>query len=130
MARPDLGGGIPNPSNDRMQRTLADPPVRTDLEEGMAVSLTRHRSACSPREPAEVVTFGVFHFAGHVPVGKIADFYGLPVPEADKATPVGDFIADRLPAKPAAGDSIGIGMFGLVVHDVNGEWVTRVGLEL
>jgi NhaP-type Na+/H+ and K+/H+ antiporter len=77
-----------------------------------------------------VVTFGVFHFAGHVPVGKIADFYGLPVSQAEKATPVGDFIADRLPAKPAVGDTIGIGMIGLVVHDVNGEGVTRVGLEL
>jgi NhaP-type Na+/H+ and K+/H+ antiporter len=82
------------------------------------------------RLPAHVATFGVFQFAGHVPVGRIADFYGLPVPQAEKAAPVGDFIADRLPAKPAVGDSIGIGMIGLVVHDVNGERVTRVGLEL
>jgi hypothetical protein len=63
----------------------------------MAVSLTRYRSACSPREPADVVTVGVFHFASHVPVGKIADFYGLPVSQAEKATPVGDFVADLLP---------------------------------
>jgi hypothetical protein len=33
-----------------------------------------------------------------------------------KATPVGDFIAGRLPAKPTVGDAIGIGMIGLVVH--------------
>jgi potassium/hydrogen antiporter len=96
----------------------------------MAVSAPRSKSAATQLELADVVTFGVFHFAGHVPVGKIADFYGLPVREAEKATPVGNFIADRLPAEPAVGDSIGIGWIGLVVHDVSGERITRVGLEL
>jgi potassium/hydrogen antiporter len=96
----------------------------------MAVSVTRPNNAYTQLEPADVVTFGVFHFAGHVPVGKIADFYGLPVPQAEKATPVGDFIADRLPAEPAVGDSIGIGWIGLIVHDMSGERITRVGLEL
>ena len=84
----------------------------------------------SPLEPAEVVTFGVFQFAGHVPVGEIAELYGLPVPQAEKATPVGDFIAGRLPAKPTVGDGIGIGMKGLVVHCVDGERIAAVGLEL
>lgn len=77
-----------------------------------------------------MVTFGAFQFAGHVPVGKIADFYGLPVPQAEKTTPVGNFVADRLPANPSVGDSIGIGMIGLVVHDVSGDRITRIGLEL
>ena len=69
----------------------------------MAVSVTRPNNAYTQLEPADTGTFGVFHFAGHVPVGRIADFYGLPVPQAEKATPVGDFIADRLPAKPSVG---------------------------
>ncbi len=93
----------------------------------MAVSVTRPKNAYTQLQPVDVVTF---HFAVHVPVGKIADFYGLPVPQAEKATPVGDFIADRLPAAPAVGDSIGIGGIGLIVHDVSGERITRVGLEL
>jgi NhaP-type Na+/H+ and K+/H+ antiporter len=63
-------------------------------------------------------------------IGQIADFYGLPVPEAEKVKPVGDFIADRLPATPAAGDRIGIGMIRLVVHDVNADRITRVGLKV
>jgi cell volume regulation protein A len=100
------------------------------LEEGMVVSVTRRKSAFTQLERADMVDFGAFHFAGDVPVGKIADFYGLPVPEAEKATPVGNFLADRLPAKPAVGDSIGIGLIGLVVHDVSGGRITRVGLEL
>jgi potassium/hydrogen antiporter len=77
-----------------------------------------------------VVTFGVFQFAGDVPVGEIAEFYGLPIPQAEKATPVGDFIAGCLSAKPTVGDGIGIGMIGLVVHCVDGERITAVGLEL
>jgi potassium/hydrogen antiporter len=96
----------------------------------MAVSAPRSRSASTRPEPAEVVTFGAFQFAGHVPVGKIADFYGLPVPQAEKATPVGNFVADRLPTNPSVGDSIGIGLIGLVVHDVSGDRITRVGLQL
>jgi potassium/hydrogen antiporter len=96
----------------------------------MAVSVALDRTVYGRLEPADVVTFGAFQFAGHVPFGKIADFYGLPVAQAEKATPVGDFLAGRLAARPAVGDSIGIGTIGLVVHDVNGERITRVGLEL
>jgi cell volume regulation protein A len=96
----------------------------------MAVSVPRRKSAHIQPQLAEVDTFGAFPFAGHVLIGEIADFYGLPVPEAEKAKPVGDFIADRLPAIPAAGDRIGIGMIGLVVHDVTGERITRVGLKV
>jgi cell volume regulation protein A len=77
-----------------------------------------------------VVTFGAFQFAGDVPVGNIAEFYGLPIPQAERATPVGDFIAGRLHAKPTVGDAIGIGVIGLVVHGVDGERITAVGLEL
>jgi cell volume regulation protein A len=94
----------------------------------MSIPATKH--GYPQREPGEMVTFGVFQFAGHVPVGEIAEFYGLPVPQTEKATPVGDFIAGRLPAKPTVGDGIGIGMIGLVVHCVDGERITAVGLEL
>jgi NhaP-type Na+/H+ and K+/H+ antiporter len=77
-----------------------------------------------------MVTFGTFHFAGHVPVGAIADFYGLPLAQADKATPVGNFVADRLAASPAVGDAVGIGLLVLVVRDVHGGRITGVGLDL
>jgi NhaP-type Na+/H+ and K+/H+ antiporter len=85
----------------------------------MAVLVALDKTVYGRLEPAAVVTFGAFQFAGHVPVA-----------QAEKATPVGDFLAGRLSAKPAVGDSIGIGTIGLVVHDVSGERITRVGLEL
>ena len=96
----------------------------------MAVSARRSNSASTRVEPADMVTFGAFQFAGHVPVGEIADFYGLPVPEAEKAMPVANFVADRLPSNPSVGDAVGIGSIGLVVHDVTGDRITCVGLEL
>jgi NhaP-type Na+/H+ and K+/H+ antiporter len=65
-----------------------------------------------------------------VPVGKIADFYGLSVPQAERATPIGNFVADRLSANPSVGDSIGLGLIGLVVQHVSGDRITRVGLAL
>ena len=96
----------------------------------MSIPATGRGTRYPQPSPAEVVTFGAFHFAGHVPVGNIAEFYGLPISHAEKATPVGDFIAGRLPAKPTVGDAIGIGMIGLVVHRVDGDRITAVGLEL
>jgi len=75
-------------------------------------------------------TFGAFPFAHHVPIGEIADFYALPVPQTQKATSVGDFIAARLPKRPAIGDAIELGLIWLVVHDVDRERITRVGLVI
>jgi potassium/hydrogen antiporter len=104
--------------------------VKTEVEEGMSIPATKHGSGFPQLGAAEVVTFGAFHFAGHVRVGEIAEFYGLPIPPAEKATPVADFIAGRLPAKPTVGDAIRLGLIGLVVHGVDGERITAVGLEL
>jgi cell volume regulation protein A len=104
--------------------------VKTELEEGMSIPATGHGTRYPQLEPAEVVTFGAFHFAGHVPVGNFAEFYGLPIPQAERATPVGDFIAERLPATPTVSDAIGIGVIGLIVHGVDGERITAVGLKL
>jgi hypothetical protein len=69
--------------------TLADPLMMTDLEEREGMAVIGHRTTCRQLEPADVVTFGAFQFAGHVPVGEIADFYGLPVAQAEKVRPVG-----------------------------------------
>ena len=47
-------------------------------------------------------SFGEFTFDGELPVGKLAEFYDLPVPEAERAMPLADFRAGA-PAPPAAG---------------------------
>jgi hypothetical protein len=42
---------------------------------------------------------------------------------------MGDFIAARLPKRPAIGDAIEIGLICLVIHDVDSERTTRVVLQ-
>ncbi|MDF2766431.1 MAG: hypothetical protein K0S81_3425, partial [Rhodospirillales bacterium] len=37
-------------------------------------------------------SFGKFIFAGEVPIGRIANFYGFPVPKAEKAKPLAEFV--------------------------------------
>jgi hypothetical protein len=69
-------------------------PQEIELEEGMAASVSGRLARDGQVEPADEVTFGAFHFAGHVPIGEIAEFYGLPVPHAEKATPVGKLHRD------------------------------------
>jgi cell volume regulation protein A len=76
------------------------------------------------------VTFGVFTFASEVPLGRIATFYGFSVPETESETSLADFIRARLPHDPILGDRIRFEDIELVVRDMNGERITRIGLEL
>jgi cell volume regulation protein A len=75
-------------------------------------------------------TFGEFIFDGDLPVGKIADFYDLPVPEEDKATALADFIRARLRRKPLVGDRLRLAGIELVVQAVREERASEVGIEL
>jgi cell volume regulation protein A len=72
----------------------------------------------------------VFTFASEVPLGRIAAFYGLSIPEAENETSLADFVRDRLPDSPTLGDRIRFEDIELVVRDMHGERITRIGLEL
>jgi cell volume regulation protein A len=76
------------------------------------------------------VRFGGFTFASEVPLGRIAAFYSLSVPEAENETSLADFVRARLPHSPALGDRIRFDDIELVVRAMNGEDITRIGLEL
>ena len=75
-------------------------------------------------------TFGEFTFDGDLPVGKIAEFYDLPVPEEEKATPLADFVQARLKRKSLIGDRVRLDDVELVVRAVREERITEVGIEL
>jgi cell volume regulation protein A len=75
-------------------------------------------------------TFGEFTFDGDLPIGKIAEFYDLPVPEEEKATPLADFVQARLKRKSLIGDRIRLDDIELVVRAVRDERITEVGIEL
>jgi potassium/hydrogen antiporter len=72
----------------------------------------------------------IFTFAGEVPLGRISQFYGLSVPEGHNETSLADFIRARLLNNPTLGDRIGFGSVGLVIRGMNGEHITRIGLDL
>jgi cell volume regulation protein A len=74
--------------------------------------------------------FGEFTFGGELPVGKIAEFYDLPVPEAEKATPLADFVRARLGRKPLIGDRIRFADVELVAQAVRDERIVEVAIDL
>ena len=51
-------------------------------------------------------SFGEFIFAGDVPIGRIASFYGFPVPKAEMAKAVADFVSDHLCGRPTVGEGV------------------------
>ena len=71
-----------------------------------------------------------FTFPSEVPLGRLARFYGLSIPEGHNETPLADFVRARLPDTPSLGDRISFGSVGLVIGGMNGECITRVGLDL
>ena len=74
--------------------------------------------------------FGGFTFASEVLLGRIAAFYGFPIPEAENETSLADFVRARLQGKPKLGDHISFADRRLVIQHVDGERITKVGLEL
>ena len=75
-------------------------------------------------------SFGEFTFDGDLAVGKIADFYDLPVPEEQRAMPLGGFVAARLRRQPEVGDRVRMADIDLVVRAVREERITEVGIDL
>jgi potassium/hydrogen antiporter len=71
-----------------------------------------------------------FTFASEVRLDRLARFYGLSVPAGQNETSLADFVRARLPNRPTVGDRISFGSVGLVVRGMNGEHITRIGLDL
>ena len=75
-------------------------------------------------------SFGGFIFAGDVPIGRIASFYGFPVPKAEKAKAIAEFVSDHLRGRPTVGDGVRLEEIELVVQGIEDNQITRVCLHL
>jgi cell volume regulation protein A len=75
-------------------------------------------------------SFGEFTFDGDLAVGKIAEFYDLPVPDEQRAMPLADFVPARLRRQPEVGDRVRLADIDLVVRAVRDERITEVGIDL
>jgi potassium/hydrogen antiporter len=76
------------------------------------------------------VIFGEFTFAGQLPLGKVAKFYGFSIGEAEGEVAIAECLRARLHRKPALRDRIRFGDVNLVIQDMEGEQITKIGFEL
>lgn len=74
--------------------------------------------------------FGEFSFDAGVIIGALADAYGFPVPEAERALSARGFLEAHLRQPPDVGDRMRLGPVELVVQEAKEHHVMRVGIEL
>lgn len=86
----------------------------------------------APKElpPEERDFFGEFVFDGATTLGAIARTYGFPVPASVADRRVSDHFAEQLNEHPVVGDRLRLGPTELIVREVDGDRVTKVGLEI
>ena len=82
------------------------------------------------RAAADATSFGEFTFDGELPVGKLAEFYDLAVPEAERSATLADFVLGRLGRTPMVGDRLRLADVELIVQAVRKERITEVAIEL
>ncbi len=73
--------------------------------------------------------FGDFALDARLPIGPLADFYGLSRPQ-DAELPLGEWVARQLHRPPVAGDRVSLGAATLVVRGLQGNRVVDIGLIL
>jgi len=73
---------------------------------------------------------GDFFVGGDVPLGALAEIYGVAVAEGGAETPLSDYMEARLGRPPKKGDVLSLDEIALVAHTVGDGKVTTVGLRL
>lgn len=83
-----------------------------------------------PERLSERSVFGEFVLNGDAEIGAVAMAYGVPVPEVECGKTLEDFVRCRLKAAPVVGDTVDLGRIRLVIREMEGNRITRVGLKL
>jgi potassium/hydrogen antiporter len=78
---------------------------------------------------AEREVFGTFALAGDVPLGALAEFYGLQVPPRLAQQTAAEMFGRRFDNEPQVGDRLQVGEATFVVREINDDGVTSVGLK-
>jgi NhaP-type Na+/H+ and K+/H+ antiporter len=69
-------------------------------------------------------------FNGDVTLGTLAELYGLPVLADEMDETLAHYFVRHLNAHPVIGDRLDFGGLRLVVREVDGDRIARVGLEI
>lgn len=83
----------------------------------------------SEAREAEHDTFGTFILPGDVPLGELASFYSLSMPERIARVSAAELFDERFEREPQVGDRLAIGRAILVVRSVADHHVAKVGLR-
>lgn len=83
----------------------------------------------SDARDAERDTFGLFNLPGDVPLGELATFYGLKLPQLIAGSTAAELFDERFDEQPQVGDRLALGRAVLVVRALKDDRVTQVGLK-
>ncbi|TAK39244.1 MAG: potassium/proton antiporter [Lysobacteraceae bacterium] len=83
----------------------------------------------SAARQAEQETFGSFILPGDVPLGELAQFYGLPLPRRIAGSTAAQLFDERFDREPMVGDRLAIGRAILVVREVREDRASKIGLR-
>ena len=83
-----------------------------------------------PERLSERSVFGEFVLNGDAEIGAVALAYGVPIPETECGKTLEDFVRCRLKAEPVVGDTVDLDGIRLVIREMDGSRITRVGLKL
>jgi len=72
--------------------------------------------------------FGTFTLDGDAPLGEVADIYGVELPEPVKSQTLGQYIDRQFHRRPVVGDFVRVGGMNLVVREIQGRDITKVGI--
>lgn len=92
------------------------------------LALDRLFAARAARAADEVI--GDFVFEAAASAGSLATLYGLPVGAADATLTLGELMRRKLGRKPVVGDRAELGPAQLVVAEMEGDRIARIGLLL
>ncbi len=72
--------------------------------------------------------YGSFTLAGDAPLGEVADIYGVEVPEPVRSLTLAQYIDRQFHRRPVVGDYISLGVMNLVVREIQGRNISKVGI--
>ncbi len=83
----------------------------------------------SAAQQAELETFGSFTLPGDVPLGELAQFYGLSLPRHVARYTAAELFEQRFDREPMIGDRLAIGRALLAVREMDEDQVSKIGLR-
>ncbi|MBK8526259.1 MAG: potassium/proton antiporter [Rubrivivax sp.] len=103
------------------------------LTQGSTIALMARKLGVALPDPADEqqvrAVFRDFALDPGTTVGSVCEFYGLPTP-GDGSTTLGNWMVAELRRAPVAGDLVPLGAATLVVREVEGSRISRIGLGL